>query len=191
MSNPLLFRYKLVWIKSTATNFLNRTRQPLRAHEDICVYYKQQPVYHPQMRPGKPYNKGVRKGSVADTYGPHGASPIRGDGPRYPLDVIYHPPVEDAIYLHTVNHAEGIVYHSTQKPVDLGRYLIRTYTDPGHIVLDNTCGSGSFLVAAAMEGRRYIGMEQNENIIHNGVAVDLIAICKKRLSSVQLSLPLT
>lgn len=189
-SNPQLFRYKLVWIKSKATNFLNRAIQPLRAHEDVCVFYRNQPVYHPQMRPGRPYNKGVRKANVADTYGAYGSAAIRSDGPRYPLDVVYHPAVEDVIHLSTASHAEDTFYHSTQKPVDLGRYLIRTFTDPGQLVLDNTCGSGSFVVAAAMENRRYIGMEMNNNVTHNGKPVDLIAICRRRLSSVQLSLML-
>src|SRR5690606_38857282 len=55
MSKANLFKYKLVWIKSVATNYLNAKKQPLRKHEDICVFYKKQPVYHPQMIPGKPY----------------------------------------------------------------------------------------------------------------------------------------
>ncbi|MCQ4882415.1 site-specific DNA-methyltransferase, partial [Alistipes onderdonkii] len=69
------------------------------------------------------------------------------DGSRYPTDIVYFKTAE----------SEGPVYHPTQKPVELGRYLIRTYTDPGDVVLDNACGSGSFCVAACLEGRRYIG----------------------------------
>lgn len=48
--------------------------------------------------------------------------------------------------------------HPTQKPLALCQYAIRTYTRPGDLVLDNCCGSGSILAAAALEGRRYIGM---------------------------------
>src|SRR5476651_794597 len=57
LSNPAWFKYKIVWIKSKSTNFLNAKKQPLRRHEDICIFYKKQPVYQPQMIPGKAYNK--------------------------------------------------------------------------------------------------------------------------------------
>jgi len=55
VSNPKMFRYKWVWEKSKSTNFLNAKKQPLRKHEDVCVFYKKQPVYHPQMIEGEPY----------------------------------------------------------------------------------------------------------------------------------------
>ena len=61
MSNETLFKYKIVWIKSKPTNFLNAKIQPLRKHEDICIFYKKQPTYNPQMINGEPYDKGVRK----------------------------------------------------------------------------------------------------------------------------------
>lgn len=82
--------------------------------------------------------------------------------------------------------SEGKVYHPTQKPVELGRYLIRTFTNPGDIVLDNACGSGSFLVAAAIEGRKYIGIEKNENVmLHKVEATDYIQVCSERLAVVE------
>ena len=59
------------------------------------------------------------------------------------------------------NRTDGL--HPTQKPVALGQYLIRTYTNKGDLVLDNTCGSGSFLVAAMLDGRDFIGIELDEN----------------------------
>jgi site-specific DNA-methyltransferase (adenine-specific) len=61
MSNEKLFKYKIVWIKSKSTNFLNAKKQPLRKHEDICLFYKKQPTYNPQMTNGVAYDKGVRK----------------------------------------------------------------------------------------------------------------------------------
>ncbi|MBF8250347.1 MAG: phage methylase, partial [Candidatus Levybacteria bacterium] len=74
----------------------------------------------------------------------------------------------------------------TQKPVELARYLIRTYSNPGEIVLDNTCGSGSFLVAALLENRKFIGIEKNEDTnLHKKHAINLIDICKFRLDSVR------
>lgn len=74
------------------------------------------------------------------------------------------------------------MYHPTQKPVALGRYLIRTYTAPGEVVLDNAFGSGSFLVAAALEGRRYFGIERNEDTPHRTKEpVDLMKVARERL----------
>lgn len=61
ISQQKYFKYKWVWEKSKATNFLNAKKQPLRKHEDICIFYKKQPTYNPQMVQGRPYNKGTRK----------------------------------------------------------------------------------------------------------------------------------
>ena len=79
--------------------------------------------------------------------------------------------------------------HPTQKPVELGRYLIRTYTEPGDVVLDNTCGSGSFLVAAMLEGRNFIGIEKNEDVaLFKRGEIDYIKVSEKRLHKAWLSL---
>ncbi len=148
-----LFRYKWIWVKSKASNFLNARRQPLRKHEDICVFYRQPPVYHPQMVEGKPYDKGIRKAQASGSYKtftPCGSKSTSGE--RFPTDILYFGTAE----------TEGPVIHPTQKPVALGRYLIRTYTNPGDVVLDNAFGSGSFLVAALLEGRNFVGIEKNE-----------------------------
>ena len=149
MSKGKLFKYKFVWIKSKATNFLNVKKQPLRKHEDVCVFYKKQPTYNPQMTEGKPYDKGVRKDQVTGSYGGFKPYHIKSSGKRYPTDLIYC----------MTSESEGEVNHPTQKPVELGRYLIRTFTDEGDIVLDNTCGVGSFLISAIKEKRGFIGIE--------------------------------
>jgi site-specific DNA-methyltransferase (adenine-specific) len=60
-SNPSWFKYKIVWIKSKAGNFLNASKQPLRRHEDICIFYDRQPFYNPQKTEALPYDKGIRK----------------------------------------------------------------------------------------------------------------------------------
>ena len=65
MSNPKMFKYKWIWEKSKPTNFLNAKNQPLRKYEDVCVFYKKQPTYNPQMTKGEPYNKGVRKNQLS------------------------------------------------------------------------------------------------------------------------------
>lgn len=171
-SNPQMFRYKWVWEKSKATNFLNAKKQPLRKHEDICVFYKQQPVYHPQMVSGEPYDKGIRKNQLSGSYGDFLPVHVQSSGLRYPTDIVYFKTAE----------SEGKVIHPTQKPVELGRYMVRTYTNPGDIVLDNTCGSGSFLVSALLEGRNFIGIEKNENVaLFKKTDIDYIAESRKRL----------
>jgi len=173
LSNSKMFKYKLVWIKSKATNFLNAKKQPLRKHEDICIFYKRQPVYNPQMTVGEAYDKGVRKNQLSGSYGDFSPHHVTSDGERYPTDVIYFKTAE----------SEGAVYHPTQKPVELGRYLVRTYTNKGSIILDNTFGSGSFLVATLLEGRNFIGIEKNKDVAlfkHKGI--DYMDVCKTRLS---------
>lgn len=175
MSNEKDFKYKIIWEKSKATNFLNAKKQPLRKHEDICVFYKKQPIYNPQMKKGTPYNKGVRKDQLTGSYGDFGPVEVKSDGDRYPTDIVYFKTAE----------SEGTVYHSTQKPVELGRYLIKTYTNKGDIVLDNTCGSGSFLVAAKLEQRHYIGIELNsDEILYKKQKMDLISVCNQRLDEI-------
>ena len=90
-------------------------------------------------------------------------------------------PFESAVYVKTAE-SEGTVYHPTQKPIELGRYLVRTYTNPGDVVLDNACGSGSFLISALMEGRNFIGIEKNENVLlHKVSATDYIKVSIDRI----------
>jgi len=174
MSNIDLFKYKIVWVKSKATNFLNAKKQPLRKHEDICVFYKKHPTYNPQMSEGDSYDKGVRKAQYTGSYGKFEPSKVESEGERYPTDVIYFKTAE----------SEGEVWHPVQKPVTLGRYLVRTYTNPGDIVMDNAFGSGSFLVSALLEGRNFIGIEKNEKshrFKEENSNHDYIEISKKRL----------
>ena len=172
ISQEKLFKYKWVWTKSKPTNFLNAKKQPLRKHEDICIFYQKQPTYNPQMQSGTAYDKGIRKNQLSGSYGDFVPVHVHSNGERYPTDVIYMKTAE----------SEGKVWHPTQKPVQLGAYLICTYTNPGDIVLDNTCGSGSFLVAALMKGRNFIGIEKNENVaLFKRDDVDYIQVCKQRL----------
>lgn len=172
ISNPKLFKYKITWVKSKPTNFLNAKKQPLRKHEDVLVFYKNQPIYNPQMSIGEPYNKGFRKDQLTGSYGDFRTVEVKSSGERYPTDVIYFKTAE----------SEGEVYHPTQKPVELGRYLIRTFTKENDIILDNTCGSGSFLVSAVLEGRRFIGIEKNQEVyLFKNKKIDYIEVCNNRV----------
>ena len=172
LSNPKQFKYKWVWEKSKPTNFLNAKKQPLRKYEDVCVFYKKQPVYNPQMVQGEPYDKGFRKNQLSGSYGDFQPVHVHSDGKRYPTDVIYFKTAE----------SEGEVIHPTQKPVELGRYFVRTYTNPGALVLDNTFGSGSFLLSALLEGRNFVGIEKNEDVhLFKEKEIDYILAAKRRL----------
>lgn len=181
MSKVEWFKYRWVWEKSKSTNFLNAKKQPLRKYEDICVFYRRQPVYNPQMRDGEPYDKGIRKDQLSGSYGDFNPVHVRSNGGRYPIDIIYFKTAE----------SEGPVYHATQKPVALGQYLVRTYTNPGDVVLDNAFGSGSFLVSALAEGRNFIGIEKNENVeLFREEAVDYMQVAKQRLWETWQQLPI-
>ena len=178
LSNERAFKYKIVWVKSKATNFLNAKKQPLRKHEDICVFYRKQPTYNPQMSEGEPYDKGVRKNQLTGGYGVFNPAHVKSDGARYPTDVVYFKTAE----------SEGTVVHPTQKPVSLGRYLVRTFSNPGDVILDNTSGSGSFLIAAALEGRSFIGIENNRDAQHfKATQADYIFETVKRLDDLGLA----
>ena len=144
------YRYEWVWHKTAPVGFLWSHHMPLRAHENVYVFYKHLPTYNPQMRMGfKPYaDKGKNKQST-NYHKSSGVYPTRiSHGERFPIDVIK---------FSNANHRNKV--HPTQKPVDLLQYLIKTYTNEGMTVLDNTMGSGSTGVAAVSLNRNFIGME--------------------------------
>ena len=153
MSNIRNYKYDWVWEKSKATNFLNAKKQPLRAKENISIFYKEQPTYNPQMKKGEAYNKGVRKEQTSDdVYGSFEQTEVKSDGDRYPRDVLYFKTAE----------SEGKTFHKTQKPVALMEYLIKTYTNENELVLDFTMGSGTTGVACKNLDRHFIGIEMDE-----------------------------
>lgn len=181
LSNEKWFKYKFVWIKSKPTNFLNARKQPLRQHEDICIFYGSQPNYRPVMSKGTPYDKGTRKAQYTGSYGDFKPVQVKSDGERYPTDTLYCKTAE--------SEAGCRVWHPTQKPVALGRYLIRLFTGEGDVVLDNAFGSGSFLVAAALEGRSFIGIEKNEEVhLFKENRIDYMAVAKQRLAEVETAM---
>lgn len=146
-----LWRYNLVWRKGHVTGHLNAKRQPLREHEDLLVYYQRQPTYNPQMvyTGRKAHSRGTTVDRVNNHWGHSTNTPvIDRDGYQYPRSVL------------EFTRPKG-ARHATQKPVELMRWLIRTYTNPGDLILDNVAGSGTTLVAARAEGRRAIGIESH------------------------------
>jgi DNA modification methylase len=152
MSQPKLFKYDWTWKKTgRPTGHLNAKKMPLRDKEDIAVFYRQHPTYNPQMSEGEPYKAKIPSGEHQSTYGVHGRHRNDNHGVRYPKQV-----------LEFKNVPGPHVVHPTQKPVDLCRYLIRTYSNPGEVVLDNCIGSGTTAIAAMREGRRFIGIEREQ-----------------------------
>lgn len=157
MSNPDMFRYEWIWEKSKASNFLSAKQQPLKAHENILVFSKKVANYYPQKTQGTPYNRGTR---AAKNRNPVVYSDIPNydthvikseDGLRYPRSVQYF----------ANSKSEG-KHHPTQKPIALMEYLVRTYTNAGDTVLDNTMGSGTTGVACLNTGRGFIGIEKEK-----------------------------
>lgn len=180
LSNEDWFKYKIVWEKSKSTNFLNAKKQPLRKHEDICIFYDRPATYNPQMTPGLPYDKGVRKDQLSGSYGDFLPVHVKSDGERYPSDVVYFKTAE--------SEPGRSVWHPTQKPIELGRYLVRTFSNVGDVVLDNAFGSGSFLVAAAMEKRKFIGIELNKEVHRfKNERIDYVALAADRIASIGLA----
>lgn len=153
MSNPKLFRYEIIWQKNKTTGFLNAKKMPLRAHESILVFYKKLPTYNPQKSTGhKPVNSYTKRTSDGSNYGETKAG-ITGGGQtdRYPTTVLRVP---------VVNNDSREKIHPTQKPVELLEYLIKTFSNPGDLVLDNCAGSGTTGEAAKRTGRDFILIEK-------------------------------
>ena len=152
-SNIKNFRYEWIWQKTLPQGFLNSNRMPLRATENVSVFYKKLPTYNPQMRDGKPYNKGIRKANCTTNYGDFGETVAKNEtGKRFPINILS---------FSNGNHKN--ILHPTQKPVALLEYLIKTYTNKGDTVLDNCMGSGSTGVACVNTGRDFIGIELDDN----------------------------
>lgn len=167
MSNPKMYRYDWIWEKTKYSNFLCLKKQPARNYENICIFYKKQPTYNPEMLKGKPYidkRNGIKKQGHQQEYGIKNFVPIENKGERYPNCIIH------------FSNGNNKNVHPTQKPVPLLEYLIKTYTNEGETVLDNCMGSGSTGVACMNTNRNFIGIELDKNYFE---------IAKKRIEDVQ------
>jgi site-specific DNA-methyltransferase (adenine-specific) len=149
MSNPDWFLYEWVWEKGNATGFLNAKKAPLRAHESVLVFCAGQPTYNPQLTHGHARKTTKRKTVNSECYGKALKLTEYDSTSRYPRSVQFF----------SSDKQRGN-YHPTQKPVALMEYLVRTYSNPGDVVLDNAMGSGTAGVACRNTGRRFIGIEQ-------------------------------
>jgi DNA modification methylase len=149
-SNLDNFRYEWIWEKPQGTNPMNAKVMPLKSHENILVFYRKKSTYNPQMWYSTPYSGFSSETSkIGEVYGNAKRSKHRDnpDGSRYPKTVL------------RFKQEKGL--HPTQKPVDLMEYLVKTYTNEGDTVLDNTMGSGTTGLACVNTGRHFIGIESD------------------------------
>lgn len=146
------FRHEWIWVKAFGSNFLSVGREPMKEHESVLVFARDKWTYNAQRQPragsGSSYagKKKVRYDHSCENYGEFRAKTEIVPEDRCPSSV------------QKFNNERGL--HPQQKPVDLFRYLMRTYSDEGATILDFTCGSGTTAVAAIKEGRRYLCVER-------------------------------
>ena len=159
-SNPDWFKYSMVWIKTRPTGFLHAKHMPLKKHEDICIF-------SPAVLVDRHRSK------RAMTYNPQGLTPL--NNPTGQPNVLSHGTfmgrkIGNSMGQTHTNYPTSILHfasenkpvHETQKPLELMRYLVRTFSNEGDTVLDCCCGSGTTGVAAVMEGRKFWGIEKDE-----------------------------
>ena len=165
-SNLKMLRYEWIWEKTTATGHLNAKKMPMKAHENILVFYKKLPVYNPQKTTGHtPVHSYTKHQGDGSNYGKT-ATGISGGGSteRYPRSI--------QVFK---TDKQKCSWHPTQKPVALCEYFIKTYTNEGDTVLDNCMGSGTTGVACLNTNRNFIGIELDYETFN---------IAKKRISKI-------
>ncbi len=152
VSNINLFKYEWIWEKTKTLGFLNAKKQPLRNHEQILIFYKQQPIYNPQgiQLINKKCDRGSKDG-VGTNY--NQANPVYTQTQtNYPKSVLK-------------ISSEGKTMHPTQKPLALFEYLIKTYSNERDLILDNCIGSGTTAVACKQTNRNFIGIEKEQKYV--------------------------
>jgi site-specific DNA-methyltransferase (adenine-specific) len=159
MSNINMYRYNWVYEKNKSSNFMLAKKQPLKNFEDVCVFYKKQPTYNPQMEWVGVKDKRKKINQKKKYSELHGSEIIsyshsKDNGWRYPK----------AVKLFNNADTRNAV-HPTQKPVALFEYLIKTYTNEGDLVLDNCAGSGTTGVACQNTNRNYILIEKEPEYV--------------------------
>jgi len=168
-SNLKMLRYEWIWEKTSATGHLNSKKMPMKAHENILVFYKKLPTYNPQMTHGhvrkvsSAKNRGAcieRRNDTDNIYNNEYADKV-GDydsTSRFPRDV-----------LTFATNKQKSTIHKTQKPLALTEYMLKTYSNEGDLVLDNC--AGSFVVVEACNNlkRDWICIEKDKTIFDTAI----------------------
>ena len=158
-SNLKMLKYEWIWEKDRASGHLNAKKTPMKAHENILVFYKKLPIYNPQKTTGhKPSNVSGKRLKETTNYGKFENLIKGGQTDRYPRSV----------HKCNVVNSQHEIVHPTQKPVLLMEYLIRTYTNENELVLDNCAGSFTTAIACINTNRKYICMEKDETYFKIG-----------------------
>lgn len=157
-SNLKMFKYDIVWEKPNATGFLNAKKMPLRAHETALVFYNKAPTFNPQMTHGHERKVSKRKSVNSECYGKAFNLSEYDSTSRYPRSV----------QKFSSDKQKGS-FHPTQKPVELMKWLVKSYTNEGDVVLDFCMGSGTTGVAAKNLQRSFIGIELDDGYFDTAV----------------------
>ncbi len=163
MSNIKQYKYDWVWEKEQGSNYATVKYMPFKVTENISIFASNKCTYNPQMEKGKPYKDNARTRNLEHSTKNTIKKEIINLGTRYPRNKLYF----------QNDTKKGFSFHPTQKPVALMEYLIKTYTNEGETVLDNTMGSGTTGVACINTNRNFIGIEMDENYF---------AIAEKRIN---------
>ena len=159
-SNNSLFKYKWIWDKVIGVNFMNVNKMPNFGFEEVLVFYKSLPTYNPQMEKGNPYQDNRKNDRRTDTEALGSRAKYikqNNEGERYPRGII------------EFSARNNNPLHPTQKPVALFEYLIKTYTNEGDLVLDNTSGSGGVAISSILTNRDYICIEKEQEYYDKSV----------------------
>ena len=157
MSRLGFFKYDLIWNKKRPTGHLNKDIMPMRQHEEILIFGRGRICYNPQFHQDKLNRdfRGLNKKPHTDNYGTQKNYISQLDPSKsYPRSLINCTAV--------IGNSRQKMNHPTQKPVDLFRYLIKTYSNEGETVYDGYSGSGTTAIACIMENRNFIGAELNK-----------------------------
>jgi len=161
LSNEKMWRYNIIWKKTTATGHLNSKKMPLRSHEDICVFYKKPPTYNPQKTFGHERKVSTaahkRNSKQTTNYGEYGLTTYDSTE-RYPKSV----------WTFATDKQKSAL-HPTQKPVKLIEEILKTYSNEGDLVLDSCAGSSTTAIAAINTGRNWIMMEKEEEFYDKSI----------------------
>jgi len=162
MSRRGFFKYEMVWEKNRFTNFMNAKRMPMRNHENILIFYREQPKFNAQLKKvqGRGNSNNSKSTNIYNITGEASKtfSNKRQAGLGMSGTVIFIPnEIED------YNSSNGFQNrHPSKKPVELMRYIMRMYTNEGDLVFDGYSGSGTTAAACLKEKRRFIGSELNK-----------------------------
>lgn len=151
MSNIDWYKYDWIWRKSRPSNFMLAKHQPLRMHEVVSVFCNGSCTYNPQgLIECKLKNSSYSTGDKGNIHSYYDGGEYIQEQTNYPQTILEYGHDSDS-------------FHPTQKPVDLLRYLVRTYSNEGDTILDNCMGSGTTAVACIKEKRHFIGFELNKD----------------------------